>query len=392
MEVIITPNPETASRTAARVVSSLVRAKPDAVLGLATGSTPLMLYRELVRMHREDGLDFSGVTTFNLDEYVGLGGDHPQSYHAFMWENLFGHINVPRGTVHIPDGMTDDIPAYCEPMSKPSGTPEASICRCSGSAPTATSGSTNQRPLCLADPDQDPDPADGGRQRAVLRGRRGQGAAPLHHHGDRHHHGRAAYDAAGLRVGESESHRRRGGRAGHVHGTCLDPPASSPRHGIRGRGRGGTPETGGLLPMGLCQQARLADPLPERAAKWPPTSPRYEEDPLRGPGIRQPAGLQVLQPAHEGRRQDHGAAPQVRRRPTGTPSRAPAPTPSAARGVRPPLGPGRRPHGHRATRPWTRRSSSSPSSACKYWCFHDRDIAPEGDTITETNREPGRRS
>lgn len=114
MEVIITPNPETASRTAARVVSSLVRAKPDGVLGLATGSTPLMLYRELVRMHREDGLDFSGVTTFNLDEYVGLGGDHPQSYHAFMWENLFDHVAVPRENVHIPDGMTRDIPAYCD--------------------------------------------------------------------------------------------------------------------------------------------------------------------------------------------------------------------------------------------------------------------------------------
>jgi glucosamine-6-phosphate deaminase len=83
------------------------------VLGLATGSTPVRLYRELARMHREDGLDFSGVTTFNLDEYAGLPGDHPQSYRAFMWEHLFQHINVPREQVHIPDGMAADVPAEC---------------------------------------------------------------------------------------------------------------------------------------------------------------------------------------------------------------------------------------------------------------------------------------
>jgi glucosamine-6-phosphate deaminase len=114
MEVIIQDHAEAASESAARVVARLVREKPDAVLGLATGSTPLKLYQALIRIHREEGLDFSRVTTFNLDEYVGLEKDHPQSYHTFMWENLFSQINMAPENVHVPDGMTRDIPAFCE--------------------------------------------------------------------------------------------------------------------------------------------------------------------------------------------------------------------------------------------------------------------------------------
>lgn len=113
MEIIIKNSGQEASEAAARVVARLVREKPNAVLGLATGSTPLKLYTELVHMHREDGLDFSQVTTFNLDEYVGLEKDHPQSYHAFMWEHLFSRINIRPENVHIPDGMAEDIPLLC---------------------------------------------------------------------------------------------------------------------------------------------------------------------------------------------------------------------------------------------------------------------------------------
>lgn len=113
MEIIIKENGRVASEAAARVVARLVREKPDAVLGLATGSTPLMLYREMIRLHREEGLDFSQVTTFNLDEYVGLEKEHEQSYHTFMWENLFSQINIKAENVHIPDGMAEDIPAFC---------------------------------------------------------------------------------------------------------------------------------------------------------------------------------------------------------------------------------------------------------------------------------------
>ena len=113
MEIVIMKNARAASDAAARAVARLVRSKPTAVLGLATGSTPLMLYRELIRMHEDEGLDFSRVTTFNLDEYVGLAPDHPQSYHAFMWEHFFSRINIRPGTVHVPDGLAGDIPEFC---------------------------------------------------------------------------------------------------------------------------------------------------------------------------------------------------------------------------------------------------------------------------------------
>jgi len=109
MEIIIQPTPEAATRVAASIIARLLRAKPNAVLGLATGSTPLLLYRELVALK----LDWRKVTTFNLDEYVGLPSAHPQSYHTFMRENLFGHVNLAKKNIHIPDGNTKDIPKFC---------------------------------------------------------------------------------------------------------------------------------------------------------------------------------------------------------------------------------------------------------------------------------------
>lgn len=113
MEVILCSDPEQAAKLAADYVAGVLRKKHSGVLGLATGSTPLGLYAELVRRHREEGLDFSGCTTFNLDEYVGLGAGHPASYRHFMEENLFAHINVRPENIHIPDGLAGDIPAHC---------------------------------------------------------------------------------------------------------------------------------------------------------------------------------------------------------------------------------------------------------------------------------------
>lgn len=113
MEVIIQPSAEEASVYAARLIASLVREKPHAVLGLATGSTPLKLYQELIRLHREEGLDFSKVMTFNLDEYVGLSPEHPGSYHYFMQENVFRHLNMPPHHMHLPDGLAKDVPTSC---------------------------------------------------------------------------------------------------------------------------------------------------------------------------------------------------------------------------------------------------------------------------------------
>jgi glucosamine-6-phosphate deaminase len=113
MEIIIQPDSDTASAVAARLVARGVREKSDCVLGLATGNTPLQLYRELIRLHRDDGLDFSHVTTFNLDEYVGLAPEHPASYRRYMQENLFGQVNVPERNIHIPDGLAADVPTHC---------------------------------------------------------------------------------------------------------------------------------------------------------------------------------------------------------------------------------------------------------------------------------------
>ncbi len=78
------------------------------VLGLATGHTPIGVYRELIRMHREEKLDFSQVITFNLDEYCPMSPDSIQSYYRWMHENFFNHVNVPAANIHIPDGRIDD--------------------------------------------------------------------------------------------------------------------------------------------------------------------------------------------------------------------------------------------------------------------------------------------
>src|SRR5687768_6225944 len=114
MEVIVQKTPEEMSRAAAREVANVLNAKPNAVLGMATGSTPLGLYQELVRMYQRRELDFSHVTTFNLDEYVGLPVTHPQSYHHFMHEHFFRHVNIPPQNVHIPSGTTTNYRSFCD--------------------------------------------------------------------------------------------------------------------------------------------------------------------------------------------------------------------------------------------------------------------------------------
>lgn len=121
MEIIIQDTPEAATDIAARMIARLLSKKPDAVLGLATGSTPLDLYQVLIGMD----LDWSRVRTFNLDEYVGLPREHPQSYHSFMWENLFRHVNIKPENIRIPDGNTQDIPGFCASY-------EAEICEVGG--------------------------------------------------------------------------------------------------------------------------------------------------------------------------------------------------------------------------------------------------------------------
>src|SRR5438874_7099029 len=114
MRVLVTPDYRTLSEEAAALVARAVRAKPDVTLGLPTGSTPLGMYEELIRKHRHEELDFSRVRTFNLDEYLGLAPDDPQSYHAYMHARFFDHMNIAVENTRIPDGSPGvDADAEC---------------------------------------------------------------------------------------------------------------------------------------------------------------------------------------------------------------------------------------------------------------------------------------
>lgn len=101
------------SKAAAEIVAGVLKAKPDCVLGLATGSSPVGTYDELARMHREEGLSFARCTTVNLDEYLGLPGTHPQSYRFFMDEHLFSRVDVRRDFTFVPDGTAADPASEC---------------------------------------------------------------------------------------------------------------------------------------------------------------------------------------------------------------------------------------------------------------------------------------
>src|ERR671936_703250 len=111
IRTVVVDDHDELGRLVARRIADLVRARAAAgeraVLGLATGSTPIGVYRELIRMHREEGLSFADVVTFNLDEYYPMPKESIHSYHRFMWENLFSHIDIDAANVHIPPG---DLP------------------------------------------------------------------------------------------------------------------------------------------------------------------------------------------------------------------------------------------------------------------------------------------
>lgn len=111
MKIIVVDNYDEMSGIAASYIKGLVDEKNDAVLGLATGSTPVGTYKKLIEMYNEKQIDFSKVKTINLDEYVGLDGSHVQSYRYFMNSNLFDHINVKKENTHVPNGMAEDTKA-----------------------------------------------------------------------------------------------------------------------------------------------------------------------------------------------------------------------------------------------------------------------------------------
>jgi glucosamine-6-phosphate deaminase len=114
MEVIIQPNPNAAALLTSRIIADEVRRNPSLVLGLATGRTMETLYKYLVREHRDHGLDFSLCRSFNLDEYVGLAPENPNSYFAYMNRHLFKRINIDLRNTHVPNGVAADLDAECE--------------------------------------------------------------------------------------------------------------------------------------------------------------------------------------------------------------------------------------------------------------------------------------
>ena len=118
MRIYKTKDYEDMSRKAANIISAQVILKPDCVLGLATGSTPIGLYKQLVEWYEKGDLDFSEVKTVNLDEYKGLNRENDQSYYYFMHDNLFNHINIPEENTHLPNGMEMDSEKECARYTK----------------------------------------------------------------------------------------------------------------------------------------------------------------------------------------------------------------------------------------------------------------------------------
>lgn len=106
------------SRKAANIISAQVIMKPDCVLGLATGSSPLGTYEQLIDWYKKGDIDFSKVSSVNLDEYRGLSPEHEQSYRYFMNTNFFNHINIDKSRTFVPDGLTEDVEKFCKDYDK----------------------------------------------------------------------------------------------------------------------------------------------------------------------------------------------------------------------------------------------------------------------------------
>lgn len=118
MKLFVEKNYDALSQRASRILIEEIRKKKDIVLGLATGSTPIGTYKELIKAHVENGLDFSKVKSFNLDEYIGLDGNHPSSYRYFMDEELFNHINIDKSNTYVPNGRAENLEQYCKEYDK----------------------------------------------------------------------------------------------------------------------------------------------------------------------------------------------------------------------------------------------------------------------------------
>ncbi len=118
MKIIKTADYNEMSKVAANIIAAQITLKPNSVLGLATGSSPIGTYKELIRKYENGEIDFSDITTVNLDEYKGMPRTNEQSYYYFMNDNLFDHVNIDKSRTHVPNGMAEDAELECKEYEK----------------------------------------------------------------------------------------------------------------------------------------------------------------------------------------------------------------------------------------------------------------------------------
>ena len=220
MRTLVTTHREEADLHVAREIADLIRERSArgerTVLGLATGHTPIQTYRELIRMHRLAGLDFSMVETFNLDDYIGLPKDHEASFYRFMREHLFDHVNIPADRIHFPDGSdaSRDFDAFA-------GAYEEEI-RAAGGIDLQILGVGLNGHVAFNEPGSAPDSRtrvielsakDPGDERQGLR-RSVRDAGPRTYDGNRHHSRGAAGPHSGFRCAQGRD------RSAHPEGIC----------------------------------------------------------------------------------------------------------------------------------------------------------------------------
>jgi 6-phosphogluconolactonase/glucosamine-6-phosphate isomerase/deaminase/Ser/Thr protein kinase RdoA (MazF antagonist) len=245
-ERIVTEIADTADQACARLAADIAAmikaneaAKKPTVLGLATGSTPVRLYKQLIKLHREQGLSFKNVITFNLDEYYGLSREHPESYWRFMHEQLFNHIDIPRENVNVPDGTVPraEVFAWCrgyEEKIRAVGGIDLQILGIgrTGHIGFNEPGSSRESRTRLVTLDSLT------RRDAARLSRRAERAASRDHDGRGHDSRRAPHRAA--RVGRGEGWRRGAGGRADAHGRVArefspGAPAGAVHHRSRGR-------------------------------------------------------------------------------------------------------------------------------------------------------------
>ena len=152
MQVVVCKDPEEGAPIVTEKILSALEDRPELVLGLATGSTPIGVYQHLIEAHKDDGVDFSSVRTFNLDEYCGLSGDHPQSYRAFMQKHLFNGLNIPAENIHFPPSEGPELGEKCRQHEEEILRLGESTSNCWESVQTATSASMSPPPRSPREP------------------------------------------------------------------------------------------------------------------------------------------------------------------------------------------------------------------------------------------------